>query len=254
MSCLAPSPTRATPRPWPTWSAPTATITARWPSTPKRPRGAEGDRPGPPAPDLGPSTPSEPVPLEPAGVLPRRPRRIRHGPGARRCAGRARTGPHARRWRHVVDLGHLGGPAPTRPPAQRRGRAVEIQACLRTPQMRAPTAVETAYGAQVAAAVAVIAEMTRQIAALEAELGAGFEAHPDAQIVRSLPGLGTVLGARVLGEFGDARTATPMVRHDGTTPVPRRSPGHRARNGPCWPATSATGSWPTTATSGRSAP
>ena len=27
--------------------------------------------------------------------------------------------------------------------------------------------------------------------------------HPDAKIVRSLPGLGTILGARVLAEFGD---------------------------------------------------
>ena len=27
--------------------------------------------------------------------------------------------------------------------------------------------------------------------------------HPDADIYRSLPGLGVILGARVLGEFGD---------------------------------------------------
>ena len=60
-----------------------------------------------------------------------------------------------------------------------------------------------AYGAQVRSAVAVIAEMTRQIAALEAELVQDFESHPDAEIVRSQPGLGVVLGARVLGEFGD---------------------------------------------------
>jgi hypothetical protein len=33
--------------------------------------------------------------------------------------------------------------------------------------------------------------------------------------VRSLPGLGTILGARVLGEFGDApgRYATVLARH-----------------------------------------
>jgi hypothetical protein len=33
-----------------------------------------------------------------------------------------------------------------------------------------------------------------------------FEQHPDAKIVRSLPGLGLILGARVLGEFGDDPT------------------------------------------------
>ena len=33
-----------------------------------------------------------------------------------------------------------------------------------------------------------------------------FEQHPDAEIVRSLPGLGLILGARVLGEFSDDPT------------------------------------------------
>ena len=36
------------------------------------------------------------------------------------------------------------------------------------------------------------------------QLAAHFEAHPDAEVIRSLPGLGIILGARVLGEFGDA--------------------------------------------------
>lgn len=106
-------------------------------------------------------------------------------------------------------------------------RAAEIQAALRAPQMRPPAAVEAAYGAQVASVVAVAAEMTRQIAALEAELARDFDAHPDAWIVRSLPGLGTVLGARVLGEFGDDpnRYADAKARRNyaGTSPVTRAS-------------------------------
>jgi hypothetical protein len=32
-----------------------------------------------------------------------------------------------------------------------------------------------------------------------------FGRHPDAEIILSQPGLGVVLGARVLAEFGDAR-------------------------------------------------
>jgi transposase len=80
--------------------------------------------------------------------------------------------------------------------------------------------------------VAVASEMTRQIAALEAELAQDFDAHPDAWIVRSLPGLGTVLGARVLGEFGDDpnRYADAKARRNyaGTSPVTRASGKKRA--------------------------
>jgi len=98
--------------------------------------------------------------------------------------------------------------------------------------MRAPAKVEAAYGAQVASMVAIIAEMTRQIATLEAELTTDFDVHPDAQIVRSLPGLGTVLGARVLGEFGDDpnRYADAKARRNyaGTSPVTRASGKKRA--------------------------
>ncbi len=111
-------------------------------------------------------------------------------------------------------------------------RAAEIQVALRAPQMRAPAPVEAAYGAQVASMVAIIAEMTRQIAVLEAELTVGFESHPDAQIVRSQPGLGTVLGARVLGEFGDDpdryADARSRKNYAGTSPVTRASGKKRA--------------------------
>jgi hypothetical protein len=82
-------------------------------------------------------------------------------------------------------------------------RAGEIQAALRADQLAAAAEVSTAMGASVAASVAVIATMHAQIAELAKELEAGFELHPDASVVRSLPGLGTILGARVLGEFGD---------------------------------------------------
>lgn len=78
----------------------------------------------------------------------------------------------------------------------------------------------------------MIAEMTQQITALEAELTEGFEAHPDAEIVRSLPGLGTILGARVLGEFGDDPTryadARSRKNYAGTSPVTRASGKKRA--------------------------
>jgi hypothetical protein len=111
-------------------------------------------------------------------------------------------------------------------------RARDIQTALRAPQMRAPGRLQEAYGAQVRSAVAVISEMTRQVTALEAELAEDFESHPDAEIVRSQPGLGAVLGARVLGEFGDDpnRYADGKARRNyaGTSPVTRASGKKRA--------------------------
>ena len=106
-------------------------------------------------------------------------------------------------------------------------RAAEIQTALRTPQLASPAAISTAMGASVAATVAVIATMVAQITSLAGELQASFEQHPDAQVVRSLPGLGTILGARVLGEFGDEpdryRTAKSRKNYAGTSPITRAS-------------------------------
>ena len=106
------------------------------------------------------------------------------------------------------------------------GRAGQIQAALRAPQL-APPRRGGRDGRPVSASVAVIAEMTTQITALEQQLAADFEQHPDAEVVRSLPGLGTILGARVLGEFGDepGRYATAKCRKNyaGTSPITRAS-------------------------------
>ena len=106
-------------------------------------------------------------------------------------------------------------------------RASEIQAALRADQLAAPAAVSSAMGASVTASVAVIGTMVAQIATLAEELEAGFEQHPDAEVVRSLPGLGTTLGARVLGEFGDEPnrycTAKSRKNYAGTSPITRAS-------------------------------
>jgi transposase len=82
-------------------------------------------------------------------------------------------------------------------------RAEQIQETLRTEQLAAPAAVTAAFGASTRATVGIIAELNHQIGELETELATHFETHPDADIYRSLPGLGVILGARVLGEFGD---------------------------------------------------
>jgi transposase len=106
-------------------------------------------------------------------------------------------------------------------------RASEIQAALRAPQLAAPPAVATAMGVSVSASVTVIAAMVAQTAELARQLEAGFESHPDAEVVRSLPGLGSILGARVLGEFGDEPNrygnAKSRKNYAGTSPITRAS-------------------------------
>ena len=106
-------------------------------------------------------------------------------------------------------------------------RAAEIQAALRSEQLAAPAAVAAAMGTSVKASVAVIAEMVAQIGWLAEELSSDFEAHPDAEVVRSPPGLGTILGARVLGEFGDEpnryASAKSRKNYAGTSPITRAS-------------------------------
>jgi transposase len=111
-------------------------------------------------------------------------------------------------------------------------RATEIQAILRREHLTAPPAVAAAFGATTTAAVHVIAALNAQIAELEAVLAAHFEKHPDADIYRSLPGLGVVLGARVLGEFGDDAnrysTAKCRKNYAGTSPLTIASGRKRA--------------------------
>jgi hypothetical protein len=71
--------------------------------------------------------------------------------------------------------------------------------------------------------VSIIGEANRQISQLEATLQTRFEQHPDAVIYHSQPGLGTVLGARALGEFGDDpdryTSAKSRRNYAGTSPI-----------------------------------
>jgi hypothetical protein len=106
-------------------------------------------------------------------------------------------------------------------------RAEKIQVALRKEQLSQPQVLEDAYGKVAASIVRTIALMTVEIAELEKVLSEGFEQHPSAKIVRSLPGMGTVLGARVLGEFGDDPNryfdAKSRRNYAGTSPVTKAS-------------------------------
>jgi len=112
---------------------------------------------------------------------------------------------------------------------QRRvtARAVEIQTALRAPQLEAAVAVTNAYSVVVNTLVHIIGELNTHVTDVETELTSTFQQHADADIIESLPGLGPVLGARALAEFGDDparyRDAKARKAYAGTAPITRAS-------------------------------
>jgi transposase len=111
-------------------------------------------------------------------------------------------------------------------------RAEEIQTALRSRQLAAPDPVTAAFSPTTKATVGILGEMNRQLKELEATLADRFEQHPDAVIYLSLPGLGDVLGARALGEFGDDpdryANAKSRKNYAGTSPITVASGKKRA--------------------------
>lgn len=111
-------------------------------------------------------------------------------------------------------------------------RAQQIQDALRSEQLAAPDPVVSAFSATTRATVGILKEVNRQIDELEAAMAERFRQHPDADIYLSIPGLGDVLGARALGEFGDDpnRYADAKSRRNyaGTSPITVASGKKRA--------------------------
>ena len=106
-------------------------------------------------------------------------------------------------------------------------RAEQIQSALRAEQLTQPPAVAAAYAATVRSQVAVLSTLTAEIATMQGEVAAHFGSHPAAEIYLSQPGLGVVLGARVLAEFGDDphryADAKSRKNYAGTSPITRQS-------------------------------
>ncbi len=105
--------------------------------------------------------------------------------------------------------------------------AERIQTALRTPQLQAHPSVVSAYAAAVRSLIAVIDALVTQVEVLRGEVEAGFGRHPDAEIYLSQPGLGPILGARVLAEFGDDphryADAKGRKNYSGMAPITRAS-------------------------------
>jgi transposase len=120
-------------------------------------------------------------------------------PARSSCSGRPRTrnGP-----------GKLTAPRSARPssgPAggASRDKATAVLAALRSEQLAQPAALTIAYAATVRSLIAVIAALNEQVKVLEEQVREHFGRHPDAEVILSQPGLGPVLGVRVLAELGD---------------------------------------------------
>lgn len=131
-------------------------------------------------------------------------------------------------------------------------RAAQIQQALRSKQLEASGGMAAAYGTVVSTYVRLIEGLNGQIAGLERELERSSEQHPSAEILRSLPGLGIVLGARVLGEFGDDPTRYADARARRNYAGTRRSPRPPAPGAWSSPASHATSGCSMPASCGRS--
>jgi bacterioferritin-associated ferredoxin len=106
-------------------------------------------------------------------------------------------------------------------------RTAAIRGALRSQQLAQPPAVTAACAAVVRALAAVITALNEQITVMQRQVEAHFSWHPDAEIIGSQPGLGPILGARVLAEFGDDphRYASAKARKNyaATSPITRQS-------------------------------
>ena len=106
-------------------------------------------------------------------------------------------------------------------------KATAIRQALRTEHLGQSDIVTSAYAATVRATAAILQTLNAEIRTMEAQVEAHFGRHPDAEVYLSQPGIGAVLGARVLAEFGDApgryTDAKSRKNYAGTAPITRQS-------------------------------
>lgn len=105
--------------------------------------------------------------------------------------------------------------------------AQRIKQALRTEQLRQPPLVENAMGEKTKAMLGQYEAACRAADDLETAAIESFRQHPDAEIITSMPGLGMLTGARVLGEIGDDpdrfADARGLKAYAGAAPVTRAS-------------------------------
>jgi len=106
-------------------------------------------------------------------------------------------------------------------------KATAILAALRGEHLGQPEVVTAAYAATARSLIAVITTLNEQVKILQGQVGEHFGRHPDAEIILSQPGMGAILGARVLAESGDDphryRDGKARRNYAATSPVTRAS-------------------------------
>jgi transposase len=109
----------------------------------------------------------------------------------------------------------------------RPGLAERILADLTAPTLRQLPIVEAAFGHSIRGLVAIVEAMQTAIGELETAMNAEFARHHQADLLRTAPGLGPILAARVLAEIGDDpdrfATADALRSFAGTAPITRAS-------------------------------
>lgn len=122
----------------------------------------------------------------------------------------------------IIDLLRQAGRQRNLEPA-----ATKIHSALHSENLTALPLTTHAFGVSARALVAIITALTAEITTLQDEVDAYFGQHPDAEIYLSQPGLGTILAARVLAEFGDDpdryTTGKSRKNYAGTSPITRAS-------------------------------
>ena len=105
--------------------------------------------------------------------------------------------------------------------------AKRIRDGLRIDQLGASDGVTAGFAELTVSVTAIIATLNTQISRLADQLDERFRTHPDAEIYLSMPGIGVVYGARILGEFGDEPDryidAKAFRNYGATSPITRES-------------------------------
>ncbi|ROO87648.1 transposase IS116/IS110/IS902 family protein [Actinocorallia herbida] len=117
---------------------------------------------------------------------------------------------------------------------KRAGRARKVEEdverlhqIFRAEHMRLPDLVEQAMGDQLTALLGQLEAACAAEKNLANAVEEAFTQHPDAEIITSFPGVGPLVGARLLAELGDDRTrfadARGLKAYAGSAPVTRAS-------------------------------
>jgi Transposase IS116/IS110/IS902 family len=102
-------------------------------------------------------------------------------------------------------------------------RADQLRTVFAAEQMHQPPRVEAAFGEQARALILQLDAACRAVDHLAKAAEEVFTEHPDAAMLTSFPGVGTLAGARILAEIGDDRsrfTEARNLRAGPTSPTP----------------------------------